>query len=111
MVKIIGKIYKKIARQRWANIVRLRENVKWDRSRIMKHKKSVVATLSLISQLGISMIVPVFLCIFVGIKLEEKFGVALTIPFIILGILAGVRNVYALVKQATDTMNSEKDED
>ena len=54
----------------------------------MKHKKSVVATLSLISQLGISMIVPVFLCIFVGIKLEEKFGVALTIPFIILGILA-----------------------
>ena len=77
----------------------------------MKHKKSVVATLSLISQLGISMIVPVFLCIFVGIKLEEKFGVALTIPFIILGILAGVRNVYAFVKQATDTMNYEKYED
>lgn len=111
MVKIIGKFYKKIARQGRANIVRLRESLKWDRSLIMKHKKSVVATLSLISQLGISMIVPVFLCIFVGIKLEEKFDIALTIPFIILGILAGIRNVYALVKQATDTMNSEKDED
>ena len=33
------------------------------------------------------------------------------ILFIILGILAGIRNVYALVKHATDTMNSEKDED
>ena len=71
----------------------------------MKHKKSVIATLSLISQLGVSMIVPVFLCIFIGRKLN------LTIPFIILGILAGIRNVYALVKHAMDTMNSEKDED
>ena len=77
----------------------------------MKHKKSVIATLSLISQLGISMIVPVFLCIFIGMKLEEKFDFPFTILFIILGILAGIRNVYALVKSATDTMNSEKDED
>ncbi len=77
----------------------------------MKHKKSVMATLSLISQLGISMLVPVFLCIFLGVKVEERFGVPLTIPFIVLGILAGIRNVYALVKHATDTMNSEKDED
>ena len=61
----------------------------------MKHKKSVIATLSLISQLGVSMIVPVFLCIFVGIKLEEKIDFPFTILFIILGILAGIRNVYA----------------
>lgn len=111
MVKIIDKIYEKIARHRWANIVRLRESLEWDRSRIMKHKKSVIATLTLISQLGISMIVPVFLCVFVGIKLEEKFDVAVTIPLIAAGILAGIRNVYALIKQAMDTMNSEKDED
>ena len=71
----------------------------------MKHKKSVIATLSLISQLGVSMVVPIFICIFIGMKLK------LTIPFIILGVLAGVRNVYVLVKHATDTMNSEKDED
>lgn len=77
----------------------------------MKHKKSVMTTLSLISQLGVSMLVPVFLCIFLGVKLEEKLGFPLTIPFIILGILAGIRNVYVLVKHATDTMNSEKDED
>ena len=77
----------------------------------MKHKKSVIATLSLISQLGVSMIVPVFLCILVGMKLEEKIDFPFTILFIILGILAGIRNVYVLVKHAADTMNSEKDED
>ena len=71
----------------------------------MKHKKSVIETLSLISQLGVSMVVPIFICIFIGMKLK------LTIPFIILGVLAGIRNVYVLVKHATDTMNSEKDED
>ena len=78
----------------------------------MKHKKSVMATLSLISQLGISMIVPVFLCIFIGIKLEEKIDFPFTILFIILGILAGIRNVYALIKHATNyihTVNSGTD--
>ena len=77
----------------------------------MKNKKSVYTTFALVSQLGISMIVPVFLCIFIGVKLEEKVDFPFTILFIILGILAGIRNVYALVKHATDTMNSEKDED
>ncbi len=77
----------------------------------MKHKKSVYTTFALISQLGISMIVPVFLCTFVGMKLDEKFSTSVTIPMIILGILAGARNVYALVRQATAVMESEEDED
>lgn len=77
----------------------------------MKYRKSVFTTLTLISQLGISMIVPIFLCTFVGMKLDEKFSTALTIPFIILGVLAGFRNVYALVKQAKDMITAEKDED
>lgn len=77
----------------------------------MKHRKSVYTTFALISQLGISMIVPVFLCVFIGMKLEEKLQLPLTIPFIILGILAGFRNVYALVKQAAKTIESEKDDD
>ncbi len=77
----------------------------------MKYKKSVYTTFTLISQLGISMIVPVFLCTFVGMKLDEKFSTSVTIPMIILGILAGARNVYALVRQATAVMESEEDED
>ena len=77
----------------------------------MKNKKSVYTTFALVSQLGISMIVPVFLCTFVGVKLDEKFSTALTIPFIIVGVLAGFRNVYVLVRKATNAIEAEKDED
>ena len=76
----------------------------------MKYKISVVQTFSLISQLGISMIAPVILCTVAGVWLEEKFSVPLTIPFIILGVLAGGRNVYALVKHASKTIADEEEE-
>lgn len=77
----------------------------------MKNKKSVYTTFALVSQLGISMIVPVFLCTFVGVKLDENFSTAFTIPFIIVGVLAGFRNVYVLVRKATNAIEAEKDED
>lgn len=77
----------------------------------MRINKSVYTTLALISQLGISMIAPIFLCTFVGMKLDEKFGWATTIPLIIVGILAGARNVYALLKQASRAIEAEKVDD
>ena len=77
----------------------------------MGHKKKVYTTLALISQLGISMIVPIFLCTFVGLKLDERFDLSVTIPLIVCGILAGIRNVYALVKQAQETIVGKKDEE
>lgn len=77
----------------------------------MKSKKSVYTTFALISQLGISMIVPIFLCTFAGVKLDEKFGTSLTVLLIILGVLAGARNVYVLVRQASAAIEAEKDED
>ena len=77
----------------------------------MGHKKTVYTTLALISQLGISMIVPIFLCTFVGVKLDERFDLSVTIPLIVCGILAGIRNVYALVKQAQETIIGKKDEE
>lgn len=77
----------------------------------MKNKKGVYTALALISQLGISMLVPVFLCTFIGVKLDEKFGTPFTIPFIILGILAGARNVYVLVQKTKETIEAEKDDE
>lgn len=77
----------------------------------MKNRKSIVQTFSLISQLGISMIAPVILCTIAGVWLEEKFSVPLTIPFIILGVLAGGRNVYALVKYASKIIADEEEEE
>ncbi len=77
----------------------------------MKLNKSVYTTLALISQLGISMIVPVFLCIFVGVKLDEKYGWSTTIPLIIVGVLSGIRNVYVLVKRASSVIEDGKDDE
>ena len=75
----------------------------------MKSSKKVVQTFSLISQLGISMIVPVILCTIVGVWLEKKLSVSLTIIFIILGVLAGARNVYTLVKHASKSIADEEE--
>ncbi|MBQ2922192.1 MAG: AtpZ/AtpI family protein [Tyzzerella sp.] len=63
--------------------------------------KKVYRTLALISQLGISMIVPILLCTAIGVYLDEKFSLPLTIPLIVLGILAGGRNVYVLVRDTS----------
>lgn len=77
----------------------------------MKYKKSVHRTFALITQLGISMIVPILMCVLFGSWLEEKTAVPLTIPFIILGVLAGGRNVYLLARHANeDPEDKEKDE-
>ena len=77
----------------------------------MKYKKSVYNTFALISQLGISIIVPIFLCTFAGVFLEDKFAISITVPLIILGVLAGVRNAYYLVKRAYEDPEDNEDEE
>ena len=76
----------------------------------MKYKKSVHKTFALISQLGISMIVPILMCVFLGNWLEEKLGIPVTIPFIILGLLAGGRNVYLLARHANEDQEDKEEE-
>ncbi len=66
--------------------------------------------LMLISQLGLSMIIPILLCVYLGVKIDERFDTAFTVWFIILGILAGARNVYALVCQTKKTIDSSEDD-
>ena len=77
----------------------------------MKKKKSVMQTFSLISQLGISVIAPVLLCTIAGVYLEEHFSFPFTIPFILLGVITGVRNAYVLVKHTTKMITLEEDEE
>ena len=68
----------------------------------MKYKNSVYRTFALVSQVGISMIVPILLCTWLGSYLEDKLSIPVFIPLIILGILAGFRNVYYLVRHANE---------
>lgn len=64
-----------------------------------KSRNDIVRSLSMVTQLGISMLAPVILCAFVGNWLDERFGWSSTAVLLILGILAGARNTWILIKQ------------
>ncbi len=64
----------------------------------MKNSK-IIRALMLITQLGISMMVPIFLCVFVGNFIDKKAGTGFFMPvLLILGIAAAFRNVYYLLR-------------
>ena len=65
-------------------------------------KKEIIRSLSLISQLGISVMVPMFLCLGIGLLIDKKFGTSTTIWLILLGICAGARNAYILAKKVLE---------
>lgn len=64
----------------------------------MKYNKNVMKSFALVTQLGISMLAPAFLCIFIAVTLEKYFNIKVFIPLMLLGFMAGFRNVYMLVK-------------
>lgn len=79
----------------------------------MGYKKSVYKSFAMISQVGIAMLVPIFLCCMLGLFLEEQFSIPAFIPLFFLGALAGMRNVYvmlsAIYKEDDDKKNDRKD--
>ncbi len=74
----------------------------------MRHKKSVMRSLMMVTQLGLSVMVPVFVCILAGYYIDRYAGTKLTIVFLILGFLAGGLNAYRMAK-ATLAMNERED--
>ena len=77
----------------------------------MNYKKSVYTTFAMISQVGISMVVPILLCTYAGVWLEEKFDCPWTVIMIVVGVLAGVRNVIAMVKRMKQIAEEDTDEE
>lgn len=66
----------------------------------MKYSKSVYRSLTLITQFGINMLVPIFLCTAVGIYIGRKFSIEwITIPFFMIGAIAGFRNIFIMAKK------------
>lgn len=57
----------------------------------------------LISQISISVMVPTFLCLALGLWLDKTFGTSLSVPFLIIGMLAGGRNAYVLAKSTIES--------
>lgn len=69
-------------------------------ARRKKYDRSVYRSLILISQFGINMLVPIFLCTFLGIWLDKKLGTSfLMIVLFFIGALAGFRNIYIMAKR------------
>ena len=65
-----------------------------------KVEKSVFRSLTLISQFGINMLVPIFLCSFGGWYLDKWFNT--TFLFVVLffvGALAGFRNIFIMARK------------
>lgn len=67
----------------------------------MSGKGSPYRNIVLISQISINMMVPIFVCVAIGLWLDKKFNTWFTLPMLILGIAAGARNAYML---AMDTI-------
>lgn len=77
----------------------------------MRYKKSVYTTFAMISQVGLSMVVPILLCTYAGVWLEERYDFPYTVIMIVVGVLAGVRNVIAIVKRMQQIAEEESDEE
>lgn len=74
----------------------------------MRHNKSIMRSFLMVNQLGISVMVPVFVCILAGSYVDRYAGTKLTLLFLFFGFLAGGFNAYKLAK-TTLAMN-EKEE-
>lgn len=75
----------------------------------MRYKKNVYHALTMITQFGINMLVPIFLCSFAGIYIDKKLGTTFWMVLLFfVGALAGFRNVYVFAKKIY-SIKSEKD--
>ena len=61
-------------------------------------KKEVLRSLSLVSQLGVSVMVPMFMCLGIGLLIDKKFGTSTAVWLMFLGLAAGFRNAIILAK-------------
>ncbi len=64
----------------------------------MYYNKSVIRSLAMVMQLGLCVLTPIFLCIFIGFQADSRLGTKLMVPMLILGVLAGVRCAWKMVQ-------------
>jgi ATP synthase protein I len=69
--------------------------------------------LGVLSTVGLTMVFATVIGLFVGLKLDAWFGTApwLTALFLLIGIIAGFRNLFVYVKRSQDDLDAQnKDE-
>lgn len=67
-----------------------------------KETKKAAIQLAYASSIGISMVIAIFGCLFLGVWLDRKLGTDpyLTLIFLLMGIVAGFRNMVLLIKRS-----------
>ena len=73
----------------------------------MDDMRKIVKCFTLIMQTGIAVLTPILLLTVIGVFLDDRFGWASTLPLLILGVLAGGRNGYVLLKRAIKSLEDE----
>lgn len=75
----------------------------------MKNDNNVYKTLALFTQFTINMLVPIFLCSFLGNCLDKWLGTSFIVVILFfIGALAGFRNVFHLAKKLYSGKKGEK---
>lgn len=64
-----------------------------------KNNHQVMRMIFLISQIGITMLTTIFLCMGIGYLIDKAFHTSLMVWFIVLGVLAGFKSAYMLIKR------------
>lgn len=77
----------------------------------MRYRKDVFTNLTMITQLSIHMMTPIFLCLAIGLFIDKTFGTKITVVMLILGVLAGARNAYILAMRAASSGGGRKKSD
>lgn len=73
-----------------------------------KYDRSVFKALSILTQLGVSVMVPIAVCVGIGVFIDSKFDTWWTIPLLFLGIIAGGRNAYILAMSVAERNDTSK---
>ena len=72
-------------------------------------KKDVIRAWSLVLQIGLSVIVPIFLLLGIGLIIKDNYNIDILIILIIVGLITGIRNVYYILKNYINMMVNNKD--
>lgn len=75
------------------------------------YKSEVFKSWTLVLQLGISMLVPIFMLVAVGYLIKTYLKADLMLVFVILGLVVGIRNVYAILKNYLNSMENSKNKE
>ena len=74
------------------------------KGRAVKYNRNVYQALTMITQFGINMLVPIFLCSFAGMFLDRKLGTSFWMVLLFfVGTMAGFTNVFRFAKRIYET--------